>query len=256
MTGVPRLVAAGLTLGLVFVGVRGTSSEAAGPSSVSSVIDRIVRAYPSTTKADGSSLLVNGKAVVVDDGVNGGTFDERMNRADVVDQLSQAYPAGCPLRPPAEGADPGRLRSAPFFLAMYGASSSEVRKKLVSVPWFGSTQQVTTVNGVDSKLRAVANELAKNTDWKKYLTPSGGSFNWRTIAGTKLLSTHSFGIAVDINVAYSDYWRWKNTKQVVPYKNRIPCEIAEVFERHGFIWGAKWWHFDTMHFEYRPELLP
>jgi hypothetical protein len=28
-----------------------------------------------------------------------------------------------------------------------------------------------------------------------------------------------------------------------------------VFERHGFIWGGRWAHYDTMHFEYRPELL-
>jgi hypothetical protein len=28
-----------------------------------------------------------------------------------------------------------------------------------------------------------------------------------------------------------------------------------VFEKHGFIWGGKWYHYDTMHFEYRPELL-
>ena len=32
--------------------------------------------------------------------------------------------------------------------------------------------------------------------------------------------------------------------------------IVEIFERHGFIWGGKWYHYDTMHFEYRPELLP
>jgi hypothetical protein len=30
---------------------------------------------------------------------------------------------------------------------------------------------------------------------------------------------------------------------------------VDIFERHGFIWGGKWGHFDTMHFEYRPELL-
>jgi hypothetical protein len=29
----------------------------------------------------------------------------------------------------------------------------------------------------------------------------------------------------------------------------------ETFERRGFIWGGKWWHFDTMHFEYRPEII-
>jgi hypothetical protein len=27
-----------------------------------------------------------------------------------------------------------------------------------------------------------------------------------------------------------------------------------VFEREGFIWGGKWYHFDPIHFEYRPEL--
>ncbi len=32
-------------------------------------------------------------------------------------------------------------------------------------------------------------------------------------------------------------------------------QAAKAFERHGFIWGAKWYHFDTMHFEYRPEII-
>jgi hypothetical protein len=36
---------------------------------------------------------------------------------------------------------------------------------------------------------------------------------------------------------------------------RIPPEIVAGFERHGFIWGGRWAHFDTMHFKYRPELL-
>jgi hypothetical protein len=34
----------------------------------------------------------------------------------------------------------------------------------------------------------------------------------------------------------------------------MPQEIVDIFERHGFIWGGKWYHYDTMHFEYRPEL--
>jgi hypothetical protein len=28
-----------------------------------------------------------------------------------------------------------------------------------------------------------------------------------------------------------------------------------VFEKHGFVCGGKWYHFDTMHFEYRPEII-
>ena len=50
----------------------------------------------------------------------------------------------------------------------------------------------------------------------------------------------------------SDYWRWSKSG----WHNRIQIEIARVFERHGFIWGGRWYHYDTMHFEYRPELLP
>jgi hypothetical protein len=29
----------------------------------------------------------------------------------------------------------------------------------------------------------------------------------------------------------------------------------DAFEAEGFIWGGRWYHYDTMHFEYRPELL-
>jgi peptidoglycan L-alanyl-D-glutamate endopeptidase CwlK len=32
-------------------------------------------------------------------------------------------------------------------------------------------------------------------------------------------------------------------------------EIVRIFEKHGFVWGGKWYHYDTMHFEYRPEIV-
>ena len=31
--------------------------------------------------------------------------------------------------------------------------------------------------------------------------------------------------------------------------------LDEIREKYGFIWGGRWYHFDTMHFEYRPEIL-
>ena len=64
-------------------------------------------------------------------------------------------------------------------------------------------------------------------------------------------SAHSYGIAIDLNDALSDYWRWEKNG----WKNRIPQPIVDAFEAEGFIWGGRWFHFDTMHFEYRPELL-
>lgn len=73
------------------------------------------------------------------------------------------------------------------------------------------------------------------------------------------MSVHSFGAAFDINVGFSDYWynnrNKTNPKAHIPFKNRIPLEIVELFEKNGFIWGGRWYHYDTMHFEYRPELL-
>jgi hypothetical protein len=67
---------------------------------------------------------------------------------------------------------------------------------------------------------------------------------------------HAYGAAIDLNTNYADYWRWSTDTRSPTWKNRIPVEIVRVFERHGFIWGGHWYHFDTMHFEYRPELLP
>jgi hypothetical protein len=34
-----------------------------------------------------------------------------------------------------------------------------------------------------------------------------------------------------------------------------PAALVRAFERQGFVWGGKWLFFDTMHFEYRPEIL-
>ena len=70
---------------------------------------------------------------------------------------------------------------------------------------------------------------------------------------------HSYGMTIDINTAYSDYWQWNckcsNEDAALTYKNRIPQLIVAIFERNGFIWGGKWYHYDTMHFEYRPEMV-
>jgi hypothetical protein len=93
-------------------------------------------------------------------------------------------------------------------------------------------------------------------DMTRYLVPSSGTYNCRTIANTSRLSVHAFGAAIDINDKLADYWEWSKGKDgKFVWKNRIPGVIGEIFERHGFIWGAKWYHVDSMHFEYRPELI-
>jgi len=115
---------------------------------------------------------------------------------------------------------------------------------------------VTTVNDVAGRLDRVIEGLESLPDrFRAYLVPSAGTFNCRAVADTGLLSMHAFAAAIDINVQHSDYWAWARSRGDIPYRNRIPYEIAEVFEAEKFIWGGKWYHYDTMHFEYRPELF-
>jgi hypothetical protein len=162
----------------------------------------------------------------------GKTFQELEENADLEDMFAFEYPKGAAIF--KENFDPGRIRNEAFFRKMYGESAAMAGKQLIGVDWFGSKINVTKVNGVDKALGRVAEELKALPDLRKYLETPGGGHYWRVIAGTTRLSAHSFGIAVDINTAYTDYWRWgsefKAGKPLV-YRNRIPLQIVEIFER-------------------------
>jgi hypothetical protein len=175
--------------------------------------------------------------------------------------FSIPYPVGAEYEIPAPNDDPGRIRVEALFRSVYGADAAAVRANLEDVVWLpghgGHRLRFNRQNGAAAALRAASAELdALPEELIRFLEPSGGTFNWRKIAGTSRLSVHSFAVAIDINTRHSDYWRWGLKRSPTPvYKNRIPLEIVEVFERHGFIWGGKWFHYDTMHFEFRPELI-
>jgi D-alanyl-D-alanine carboxypeptidase len=144
---------------------------------------------------------------------------------------------------------------------MYGdCRKGEVARRLVRVAWLprhgGGSLRVTRVNGVAEALRAVSRELdALPEALIKYAAAPAGGYNCRSIAGTRETSLHAYGAAIDINARFSDYWRWRGDRNNPVWRNRIPAQIVDIFERHGFIWGGRWYHYDTMHFEYRPELI-
>jgi hypothetical protein len=220
-------------------------------------LQKLLKAYPDfLDSADENTLYwKDGTSMIYDDGIQNKTHDEKLDNADLEDQMSQQYVKGADWgEPPAENFEPGRIRCEPFFKKMYGNSSSEVQRNLLSVRWAdGTTVDFTAVNGASERLKEVAADLQQlGPEFQKYLKNIGGTFNWRNIAGTNRLSNHSFGSAIDINTKFSNYWKWQGD---MTYRNQIPIEIVEIFEKHGFIWGGKWYHYDTMHFEYRPELL-
>ena len=222
-------------------------------------LEILLAAYPGAFAIIPNGIrFPDGKIIVYNDGEQK-NFDTLLERPDLADMLSLPYLLGEQEHPPTVNFDPGRFRPDAFFRALYGQNEAEIRSHLRSVQWMPSANGpqvlVTTRFGVDKKLEAVIAELeALGPDYRHYLLPPGGIFNYRPIAETNRLSAHSFGIAVDIAVRPSHYWQWE-TRGAAEYKNSIPYAIVAIFEKHGFIWGGKWYHFDTMHFEYRPELL-
>lgn len=90
-------------------------------------------------------------------------------------------------------------------------------------------------------------------------------FNYRVVAGTKHLSNHAYGLAVDINPLYNPYITTRNGKTVISpagseaYTDRsgdFDHKIDEndlcyrLFTEYGFTWGGAWTHSkDYQHFE-------
>jgi hypothetical protein len=227
-------------------------------------LTRLVESYPDWIAGFDHEFLVlkNGTKFAISDHRTDKSFDELLEKPDIDDMFYASYPAGSVPRQPAKNVDPGRVRFGPLFAAMYGdCKKNEVTRKLRTIDWLpqhgGSRVAITTVNGVDKMLEAVSRDLANlSTEFIKYLKPTAGTYNCRMIAGSSARSMHAYAAAIDINVAFSDYWRWasRNGREPV-WRNRIPSEVVQIFERHRFIWGGYWYHFDTMHFEYRPELF-
>jgi peptidoglycan LD-endopeptidase CwlK len=224
----------------------------------------LLRAYPQQLCGAEDNTLVwcDGTRMPFDDGRGEKSHQQKLASADLQEQMEQRYPGGDRAAPPAPNFEPGRIRNEAFFKKMYGENAVAVRQQLAPVVWLpsakGQRMLITKINGVNERLQAVSDELDQlPADLKRFVDQPAGTFNWRVIAQEKRLSPHSFGIAIDINVATSDYWLWKAGADAasIPYRNRIPRKIVSIFEKHGFIWGGEWYHYDTMHFEYRPELL-
>ena len=223
-------------------------------------LDALVRAYPEFLAGyDGTDLIWrDGTRMPLSDGLTAKSFDEMLRHGSILDQIRLPYPAGVMTAAAGPNDDPGRVRNRTFFNKMYGDCwNGEVAPRLVPVVWlprsWGRTIRVTAVNGVDRHLAAISDELDQLPEpLKRYVYPPAGTYNCRAVADTGQPSMHSWGAAIDINTAHADYWQWHSSGA---YINRIPTEIVAIFERRGFIWGGKWAHYDTMHFEYRPELL-
>jgi hypothetical protein len=234
---------------------RAEAAEASVPLYVQVLAD----AYPDniTGYRDGAIVLRGGTRMVCDDRRDK-DYLQLLDETDIEDMFKEVYPAGR-HDVPEYLHDSGRYRCDAFFRRIYGRNEKKVRKNLATVDWFGQKMPFSRVNHAADSLKAVERELKSlYPQYEAYFRQSS-SFYWRKVRGADRMSAHSYGIAIDICTDFSDYWKWsnpdKNETDSITYENRIPAEIVDVFERHGFISGTKWYHYDTMHFEFRPELL-
>lgn len=216
-------------------------------------LDDLVAAYPDHLAGH------DGTAIAWRDGRRMPVGDPRPRSADAVladpaIRDIQAWPYPLAGGATASG-DPGRARPDALFTRMYGdCAAGAVERDLVPVRWIGGHRlRFTRINGAATALEAVARDLeALGPDAARYLWPTSGTYNCRAIAGTTGKSMHAYGAAIDLASRYGAYWRWGPR----PTGDKtIPPAIIAAFERHGFIWGGKWAHYDSFHFEYRPEII-
>lgn len=196
--------------------------------------------------------LPDGKRLPFDDG-RSKSFDERLASPDLRDIFSVAYRPGPIEAVETEDHDPGRFRVEALLSASYGPEPArqQVRARFLGLPVRVHRKIAPALDRVAKRLTAAREH---DPSLRPFLRRLSGGFAERTIAGTDRLSAHAFGIAIDLDASMSDYWRWQK-KGPHRWRNRIPQAIVDAFEAEGFIWGGRWYHYDTMHFEYRPELL-
>lgn len=230
--------------------------DASGPdaSPRALALARLTKHYACSSAAD-AVVLPSGTRLPWDDG-KAKTTQQRIDMPDIEDIFALGYPRPeTPITPVTDPErDPGRVRVEPLFAATYGMDAHAVESALVPVKLAGQT--VRFHEKAAPALARVAKRLdalfAEDPTLRRFFKDLGGTYNHRVIAGTDHLSAHSWGIAVDIGTALSDYWR--NGPQPPTWRNRIAQSVVDAFEAEGFVWGGRWYHYDTMHFEYRPEL--
>jgi hypothetical protein len=161
-------------------------------------------------------------------------------------------------------------RSQHFYDALWRASSrNEAWDRVKSLRFLGRPVYVhysilEELALVEELILAEAKIDAKVKQWMDSLDVVDG-WNWRSIADTQSRSFHAYGAALDLlprsRGNLETYWAWtsrtKSDWWTVPYSRRLhpPDAVIRAFESYGFVWGGKWMYYDTMHFEYRPEIF-
>ena len=194
--------------------------------------------------------------------------EDRLGAAERFEPIFYRYPLE-PLVDPLPLTDPPTY-STDYLEALFGTAETQIRRHCRTLSFLGHNMFLNTLileplREVEREIREAAAVDPEVAEWVEELDVTY-SFIFREIAASRTRSLHGFGLAVDLVPSSYEgrqvYWRWSRVLHRedwyrIPLAQRWspPQAVIEAFEGHGFVWGGKWSHFDTIHFEYRPEIL-
>lgn len=200
-------------------------------------------------------IMKSGKKYIYDDKKKK-TFEEKFANPDIQDVMDQVYPLESIDKVMEKNIDPGRIRHYGILNEVYGRSRAEIEKKLKAtsegVMFNNSNGACNALNNAFKDARSIFKSDKKAA---ACFYPINGTYNYRVISGTGMLSPHAYAIAIDLNRNNKDYWKWATLEQGNERIREYSKELPKVFEANNFVWGGKWSHFDILHYEYRPEII-
>ena len=200
-----------------------------------------------------------------------GSLEEKSPWQDMADELISRRQFSGSYRSAyrSYGMSAGTIRSPLFESIWQSRSRAEAFSYQQWIDFLGRSVQIhrdiaVPLGRVEARIQELAKTEPDIQSWLKSLHSITG-WNWRNVAGSENRSFHAYGVAIDLlmqaQAGMETYWQWTAAKGIdwrtVPVENRQnpPASAIRAFEDQGFIWGGRWSRYDTMHFEYHPELL-
>ena len=212
-----------------------------------------------TTKKGEIFYFINGKLLLSEDAAQEGQYRSYFYN----------YPMGRVYQKEKKKDFPIPLNYA-FLNSLYGTNPLERENNLETFLLLGKKIRFHQKQQASFHLKNVFKEIQfvakQDKDVKKWLGNIHviSTYINRSVENMNRQSLHSYGIAIDI-LPYDRskffYWQWVE-KYMKDWWNareedkaKIPYQVIDIFEKNGFTWGGKWFYFDIMHFEYRPEVI-
>lgn len=145
-----------------------------------------------------------------------------------------------------EGAPEGGLRrpnGLQEILKVFGKAGTQIVSKAMRCGPDGEMKTVNCHAKIADVLAGVFNDIHA-AGMSKHINSFDGCYNYRPKRGGSTLSTHAWGIAVDVNASANPMTTKKKGK-VASGDQKL---LAPFFQNRGFVWGIAF--NDAMHFQY------